>query len=300
MIAVDIRELKYFVTVVEQRGFTKAAEHLHISQPYLSNVIKRLEQELGIRLIDRSTRSFQVTEEGKYFYAEALKLIRHYHLFQQETEKLKEKGPNELAIGLIESSLFWLPDVIIAFRELYHDINIQLLEILSLHEVETALLNFDIHLAITNQSIFNKDIEVVPLYEEKLVALLPINHPLQREPAIRLQDLVHENFIVCKEGFQTRKDILQGFMQKGLRPNIQFEIERFETAVHLVEKNLGVTIVPENYVKYSNQRQFIVKPIKDLNMSRTVYLAYEKNRFLPKMVSGFIDLVKGFFSYQRE
>src|SRR5690606_6368547 len=167
-------------------------------------------------------------------------------------------------------------------------------------EVETALLNFDIHLAITNQSIFNKDIEVVPLYEEKLVALLPINHPLQREPAIRLQDLVHENFIVCKEGFQTRKDILQGFMQKGLRPNIQFEIERFETAVHLVEKNLGVTIVPENYVKYSNQRQFIVKPIKDLNMSRTVYLAYEKNRFLPKMVSGFIDLVKGFFSYQRE
>lgn len=63
----DARELKYFVTLVEQRSFTKAAEHLHISQPSLSNAIKKLEKEIGLKLIDRDTRNFQLTREGDFF-----------------------------------------------------------------------------------------------------------------------------------------------------------------------------------------------------------------------------------------
>ena len=296
MILMDVRELQYFITVVNQRGFTKAAEQLHISQPSLSNAIKRLEEEVGIQLIDRNTRFFRVTAEGKYFYSEALKLIQHFNLIKEEANKMKEKGPFELSIGLIESSLVWVPNVIINFKKKYSDVRVRLLEILSLQNVEDALLNFDIHLAITNQYIRNNDIDVIPLYKEKLVALLPIDHSLQRKKTVKLQDLANDSFIVCKQGFQSREDILQAFMQLGLRPNIQFEIERFETASQLVENKLGVTIVPENYVKYTRNGKYIVRKIVDMDIRRTVYLAYEKNRFLPEMVSEFMNLTREFFT----
>lgn len=207
---------------------------------------------------------------------------------------MKHTGPAELEIGLIESSMLWLPEIVIALKEQYKEVRIKLLEILSLEEVEKALLNFDIHLAITNQPLNREEIHVIPIYMEKLVALLPPTHSLASQPFIHLAELAEDHLIVCKEGFQSREDILNAFRQLGIKPNIQFEIERFETATHLIEKNLGITLVPENYVKYAKTVN-VVKSIKDISVERTVYLAYVKNRFIPEIVWKFIDLVKEFF-----
>ncbi|WP_257352132.1 LysR family transcriptional regulator [Pseudalkalibacillus decolorationis] len=291
----EFRHLRYFITVVEQSTFTTAASILHISQPSLSTSIKNLEKELGLILIDRSTRESRITKEGKVLYLEAKKLINHYEHVVGEMKRLKQQGPSELSIGLIESSKFWVPKILANFKQEYKDVRIRLLEVLGLQEVERALNNFDTHLAITNQYIDNKEIETIPIYDEKLVALLPPMHPLKNKSYININDLEGEAFIVCKEGFQTREDILNAFRKSGIKPNVQFELERFETACSLVEDGLGITVVPENYVKYSKKSAFHIKQIHDSNISRTVYLAYDKNRYLPPLVLSFIALVKDFF-----
>lgn len=291
----DIRPLRYFITVVEEKTFTAAATKLHISQPSLSTAIKKLEQNIGLTLLDRSTRKLRVTKEGELVYNEAKKLLTHASYVADEMKRLKMQGPLALSIGLIESSKFWIPKVFPSFREQFQDVRIKLLEILSLEEVENALTHFDIHIAITNQYIQNKEIAIIPIYEERLVALLPPNHPLQHDESITLKDVVNEDFIISKEGFQTREDILHAFRKQGMTPNIQFEIERFETACSLVEDGLGITFLPENYVRYSKNQSYHIKEIRHADISRPVYLAFVKNRYVPPIVQSFIALVKEFF-----
>lgn len=295
-ITVDIRQLKYFTTLADEQTYTRAARMLHISQPSLSATIKKLEQEIGRTLIDRSARKIRITTEGRFLYREAQKLLHHYEHVSFEMDRLKHQGPLELAIGLIESSMFFIPDILTRFKQEYPDVRVSLLETLSLGDVEKALTNFDIHLAITNQYIHQEDIDTIPIYEENLVALIPPEHHLSRKDSLTIHDLGGENFIVCKEGFQTRQDILNAFSKSGVKPNIQFEIERFETGCSLVEDGLGITVVPENYVRYSKQTNCAVKTIDDVSISRIVYLAYDKNRYLPPIVMRFIELVKGFFA----
>ncbi|WAA13161.1 LysR family transcriptional regulator [Fervidibacillus halotolerans] len=291
----EIRYLNYFVVVAEKRSFTKAAEQLHISQPSLSSAIKNMEKSLDLKLIERSTKEFRLTEEGELLYQEAKKLIRHHENVLNELENVKKSGVGEFSIGLIESSMLWLPDLLNQFKENFPHVKVKLLEVLSLEEVEEALWNYEIHLAITNQFIHREEIETAPVYRERLVALFPPQHPLTEKPYIHLSDLAEEPFIVSREGFQTREDILKAFREVGIVPNIQFEIERFETATRLVEENLGVTMIPENYVKYAKSLSANARPIQDFPLLRTVYLAFEKNRYLPPTASGFIDLVKNYF-----
>ncbi|KMY55280.1 transcriptional regulator [Bacillus sp. FJAT-27231] len=295
----EIRHLQYFITIVEKHTFTNAASALHISQPSLSASIKKLENELGLVLLDRSSREVQLTKEGKILYQEAKKLVNHFEHVENEMKRLKEQGPLELSIGVIESTKYWVPKILARFKGEYKHVRIHLMDILSLTDVEKALSNFNIHLAITNQYINSEEIEVIPIYEEKLVALLPENHPLRNNETLTIEELNQEPFIICKEGFQTRTDILNAFQKAGIKPNIQFEIERFETACRLVEEGLGATVLPENYVKYSETTHFHVKPLEDPNLSRIVYVAFDKNRYLPPLVLRFIALVKAFFEEEQ-
>lgn len=291
----EMNQLLYFVTLVEQATYTKAASLLHISQPSLSMSIKKLEKEIGLTLIDRSTRKSKLTKEGEILYQEAKKLLNHFEHVKGEMVRLKQRGPLELSIGSIESSNFWTPKLIKQFKDEYEDIHIKVLEVLSVKDVVHALSNFDIHLAITNQYINHDEIEVVPIYEENLVALLPPLHALISKSHLGLADLEGEDLIVCREGYQTRIDIQNACRKSGIKPNIKFEIERFETACSMVEENLGITIVPENYVAYSKNPAYHIREINDVNISRTVYLAFIKNRYLPPLVVRFMNMIKAFF-----
>lgn len=292
----EIYPLRYFVTLVEQTTFTKAAALLHISQPSLSASIKKLENEVGLTLLDRSTRHLQLTEEGQVFYVEAKNLIRHFEYVEGEMKRLKQSGPLELSIGLIESAEFWMSKVLKQFKYEFPDVKIKLSEILSLEEVTEALESFHIHLAITNQYMNRPNVSLIPIYEEKLVVLLPPEHPLQDQDAVSSHDLEAENFIISKEGFQTRKDILNAFQQAGFKPDIQIEMERLETACNLVEDGLGITVVPENYIKYTSKHAYHIKSLNDVHISRAVYLAYMTNRYLPPNVWQFIEIAQTFFS----
>ncbi|WP_174614581.1 LysR family transcriptional regulator [Virgibacillus ihumii] len=292
----EIRQLKYFATLVEETTYTRAAEKLHLTQPSLTASMKKLEKELNFSLIDKQYREFRLTNEGQILYHEAKKLLNHYEHVSHEMTRLKEVGPPNLSIGLIESSMFFIPEVLENFKQEQPDVKVSLLETLGLSDVTKALSNFEIHMAITNQFIQNEEIETIPIYNERLVALIPPGHELENQTKLRIPDLEGQDFIVCKEGFQTRKDIVDAFHKAGVYLNIQFEIERFETGCSLVESGLGITVIPENYVRFSKRSlQTMIKPFHDPSIARTVYLAYDKNRYLPPVVKRFITLVEEFF-----
>ncbi|QDS33260.1 LysR family transcriptional regulator [Brevibacillus brevis] len=291
----DIKHLHYFVTVCDQLSYSKAAQKLHISQPSLSNAIKNLEQEVGSPLLERNTRKMELTDAGKILYQKSLLLLSQMNMLKKEMEEVKLTGSGDLIIGIIESVKHWIPKVIRGYQGRFPSINIKLIEVLSGKAVKESLRKYHTHLLITNQFIDEEDIESFPLYDERLMLVLHKDHPLAEKESVRLKDLASEPFIISTEGFQTREDILTAFSFEQVNPQIKFEIERFETALTLVRENLGVTIIPENYLSGSTDASLVRKTIDSPALERTVYLAYMKNRYLAPAVQAFLEEVRGKF-----
>lgn len=292
----DLKQLSYFVTIVDQMSFSKAAQILHISQPSLSNAIKSLEGELGFQILERSTRNIGITEAGHILYKRAVHLLSEMEIAKKEMGEVKLIGSGELQIGMIESAKHWIPKVIRPYIKEFPDIRIKLTEVLSRADVKSSLRNYETHLIITNQFIEEDDITTIPLYHEKLVLLLHTNHPLAKLEYIELKDLVGEPFIISSEGFQTRHDVLNFFKTENIIPNIKYEIERFETALILVRENLGITLIPENYLQGPYDYSIVKRTIDSIEIDRTVYLTYLKNRYVSPAIHDFINRTNSYFN----
>ncbi|KAB7706640.1 LysR family transcriptional regulator [Bacillus aerolatus] len=290
----DLRQMRYFTTVVQQKNFSKAAQLLHVSQPSLSNAISKLEKEVGFPLLERNTRSLHLTDSGKIMYERALELLNKFDHLTKEMKEVKQTGSGHLSLGLIESAKHWMPKVIHHFKGDFPNIKIQLLELLGVEQVQQSLLNYETHAAITNQMVTHRDLLAYPIYNERLVLLVHFQNELSQRPTITMKDLEREPFIISTSGFQTRKDILHAFDKEQASPNIMYEIERFETACSLVEEGLGVTIIPENYIKYSTFPSIRPRYIQSEALQRTVYLAHSKNRYLPPFIHSFLNHTTNF------
>ncbi|MED1725717.1 LysR family transcriptional regulator [Brevibacillus parabrevis] len=284
----DIKQLHYFVTVSDLLSYSKAAQKLHISQPSLSNAIKNLEQEVGSPLLERNTRKIELTDAGNILYRKAILLLSQMDTLKKEMEEVKETGSGQLIIGIIESAKHWVPKVIRSYQEHFPSMNIKLIEVLSGQAVKDSLRKYQTHLLITNQSIQEDDLETIPLYVENLVLVLHRSHPLAQQESVSLKEVVAEPFIISTEGFQTRENILSAFAMEDVEPRIKFEIERFETALSLIRENLGITIIPENYLAGVSDPSIVRKKIDSSFLQRTVFLAYLKNRYLTPAVRAFL------------
>lgn len=291
----DIKQLHYFIAVSEQMNFSKAAERLHISQPSLSNAIKKLEQEIGSPLLERNTRNLQLTEAGELLFERAKVIVKNMEVLKIEMDEVIVHGTRDITIGVMESIKHWLPKVIANYKKDYPHMKIHLVDILGSKRVKKSLKSYKTHLIITNQLMDDPELEVQTLYEERLVAVLPLHHPLAQKDTLTISDICEEPFIISTEGFQTRRDILTSFEQAGKNINIQFEIERFETAVSLVREHLGVTILPQNYLQGPTAKTIVKKEIEGVNLSRNVYLVYLKNRHLPLAIRQLLKDIVQFF-----
>lgn len=291
----DIKQLHYFIAVSEHMNFSKAAERLHISQPSLSNAIKKLEEEIGSPLLERNTRNLQLTEAGEVLFERAKVIVKNMEVLKIEMDEVIIHGTREITIGVMESIKHWLPKVIANYKKDYPEMIIHLVDILGSKRVKKSLKSYKTHLIITNQLMDDPELEVKTLYEERLVAVLPLHHPLAKKEKVTISDISEEPFIISTEGFQTRRDILNTFERAGKNIHIQFEIERFETAVSLVRENLGVTILPENYLQGPTAKTIVKKEIEGANLSRNVYLVYLKKRHLPLAIRQLLQDILQYF-----
>ncbi len=291
----QINQLIHFVTIVNKQAFTTAANELHIAQPSLSASIKRLENEIGFTLIDRSSRLFKLTAEGRSFFDEANKFVMHHRQVTEAAVHLKTKGINHISISLIESVKSWLPEIVKAYREINTDTRIKIDHALSIAEIEKSFNDYDVNLAITNQFIENDKIISIPLYEESLIVALPKDNPFSNQKNVTLKDISDMPLIISHDGYQTRTEIVRAFNRIGLQANIGFEIERFELTSEFIKQSLGIAILPEKYALTLDERDVDIKEISDLSFYRIVYISIDKTRFLSPLTESFINLVLDYF-----
>src|SRR5699024_2366622 len=161
------------IAVVKYNSFTKAADFLHISQPSLTNTIKKIEADLGYDLFLRTTKDIKITEKGIHFYNYAVQLVQNY---QQTLEKMYDLNMGhapKIKLSILESSNQSLSQVLTMHQTKYQDQTYLASEVHDQSSILERLLNFENHLGLTNEQIVHDDIHSIPLYEESYVLITP-------------------------------------------------------------------------------------------------------------------------------
>lgn len=193
----ELRHLRYFAAVAEEKSFSKAAERLFISQPPLSRQIKQLEEEMGVVLIDRDQRPLKLTEAGVFFYEHATQILKKSDNLRAMTMR-KGIFDGSLNIGFVASILYGtLPRVISRFRKVHPNIEIKLHELNSWQQTQ-ALTNGKIDVGFGRLFFEDASVRRILLREESLVVAVPIDHHImqQKRSSITIADLAHENLLL--------------------------------------------------------------------------------------------------------
>ncbi|WP_251517779.1 MULTISPECIES: LysR family transcriptional regulator [Staphylococcus] len=288
-----IIQLEYFVAVVNYNSFTKAANYLHISQPSLTTTIKKMEEDLGYDLLIRTTKDIKITEKGIQFYHYAQDLIQHYHQTLEKMHDLNMSHAPKIKLSILESTNQWISQIISNHRRYNQDQTYYVAEVHDQNKILEQLLNFENHIAITNEKIEHENIESIKLYEESYVLLTPENVFNKRET----KAVAHYPLIVPMKGSQVRKHIDEYFNRMNVHPNIVIEVSRFEAATNYVHKGMGYAIIPQVYYQSFNTRNLEIVTIKP-KIKRAIYINYLKKRKHPKRVLSLINQCIDFWKFR--
>jgi DNA-binding transcriptional LysR family regulator len=244
----ELRHLRYFVAVAEERNFTRAAQRLHIAQPPLSRQIQQLEETLGVQLLERSSRPLKLTETGKFFYSHAAQLLAQTAELESMTRRV---GTIErsLSVGFVGSTLYgMLPKIIRRFRDENTTVELSLNEMSTMDQIR-ALKDGRIDVGFGRIRHEDANIRRVILREEKMIVALPEGHPLSlAKPILALRDLLNETLIVFPKAPRPSyaDQVLAAFKDRALEPRKIYEVRELQIALGLVAAGEGISIVPSS------------------------------------------------------
>jgi DNA-binding transcriptional LysR family regulator len=277
----ELRQLRYFVALAEQLHFAHAAELLHISQPALSNQIKALEDDLGVRLFDRTKREVTLTEAGSYFLQEAQLTLKQAEKAQAVARRVARGQLGSLRVGYVASAVFTGILSQIASELRHHAPELQLLleELLGpeqLIRIAAGTLDAGIMRLPVEHALPHLETKV--LIKEKMVVAIREDHPLARLKQIPVAELRNENFIVWK-GIQpmTINDHLAALAQEGDFPlRIGQAVPTLAAMVAVVGGGAGAALVPES-LQNMNLPSVCFRPLADLERISEIAVCYRSD-----------------------
>ena len=245
----ELRHLRYFCAVADWHGFNRAARALHISQSAISEQIVDLENEIGVPLLNRSQHRLNLTPAGEIFLEEARKVLAAADRAVDLAQRSKRGEIGSLTVGfLVWGTGAYFPGIIRGFRSLYPGVYLSLLEMIPIQQAE-ALLNGSIDIAFTRplEAPYDRQLRSETLYLDPLIAVLPEDHPLAREP-LELKTLADEPFVVCDRNVSpTLFDKITWLCaQAGFSPKITQTSNVLSSVLTLVQAGEGVSLIPSS------------------------------------------------------
>ena len=243
----DLRQIRYFVTVAHERNFTRAAQILHIAQPPLSRQIQLLEEELGVILLIRKTRPLRLTDAGRLFYEQALQILGRVEQMRIATRRVGLNQNRVLSIGFVASTLYGgLPSLIRKLRAQDPDLDIQLLEMVSVQQI-LALKEGRIDIGFGRVRQSDPAVTSITLREERLCVAIPQWSPLAQDTSpLQLGALDGQKIIVYpKEPRPSYADqVLNILLDHDVHPAEVQEVREIQTALGLVAAEAGLCVIP--------------------------------------------------------
>ena len=302
----DLREQEYVVALARHQSITKAAEELYISQPTLSIFLNRLEERMGVPLFDRVGKRLVPTCAGALYVRSAREMLAIQNEFRGELNDMIQGSAGRLRLGLhLRRSRYLLPKVLTEFERSYPQVEVTVTETSS-RDMEQQLLDGDLDLILTNRFFQRDKLDVIPIYNDHLVAAIPPKHPAcaqarelpgHRYLWLDLKLLAEERFILQAPEQSVRIFTDAAFTYAGIKPRRCFIIENMETAVQMAAEGYGVAFNYESYVRYFDYEKpvrFFLVGFADFTVPISV--AFRKGGYLPEFIQTFIRLLETHFN----
>lgn len=288
---VELRQFLYAVQIAAEKNFTRAAEKLHIAQPSLSQQVAKLEKELGVLLFQRNTSNVELTYAGTQFVAKAQAILDLVDQLKKEMEDISQMKRGKLIIGSLPiTGSHILPLVLPVFQSAYPDIDIVLVEDTT-SNLESLTVQGKTDLSLLTLPLLEQSLHYEPLIEEEIYAALPPNHADAGKSRLPLAKFKDEPFILLKRGQGFRQIAVDLCAQAGFSPNVVFESSNIETVQSLVAAGMGISLVPKMVAKTRGSEFTPAYVSLEGEPTRTVVIAYKKDRYLSKAAEAFMKTV---------
>ncbi len=294
----DLRQIRYFIAVAEERSFTVAARRLNLSQPPLSQQIQSLEAALGAKLLYRTSRRVELTQAGEALLARARAIQQQIKLAEDEVRSIGAGLIGSLDIGATGSILRGrLADLLAAYRKVAPSVKMTVHEQAPALQI-AALLNRTTNISL-NRSIPAEDALSSELaWPEEIVVAMPKAHPLARRKRIALADLASEDHIVLQpESSQFARYIQKCCIDAGFLPRVSQQVVDAQSVPSLIAAGFGVALVPQSIARFTTG-EIVFRPIRPAPPSADVFLVVRKDE-TSMVVQNFIKLARRFLKQKR-
>ena len=288
----DLHHLYYILMVAQEKNFSRAAEKLFITQPTLSQQVKKLEHELGFPIFQRSTKSVALTSYGELFVARAQKVIDEFEDFQQWTTQIQEQKNTKLSFGTSAltaphaSACF--PDFINQFPEIQF-IHTELWDPTLINMVKDGTLDIAL-VGLPRNDADRAGLHIFPILEEYVCVVMSKTHPLHDRKRVTLQELANEKILVTSSESGLTRLIKSEFALRGLNPNFLLNLISIEARLSMVIKG-AITFVMNRQFEWYNQKDLAVIPIEP-KIHRTLALIAAANREISVVEKTFFQIIK--------
>jgi LysR family transcriptional regulator, transcription activator of glutamate synthase operon len=287
----DLRQIQYFLAIVEHGSFTEAANYYFISQSSLSKKIIVLEEELGVTLFDRSKRNVSLTEAGEAFLIHAQQMAETFQSMMFELEHFTVEK-EYISIGAIPViTEYGIPDLIARFRTLKPKIEFQMVEVDGIN-ILPALDKLRFDLAITRQNYLDYDkYEAVLISEDQFLVAVSKHHPFADRKSVSLKELQDQNFIVFDQVTGLQRLIFDECNKVGYEPTIFYSSHQKISVLGLVGANIGIALLPIKIYEYHKNPEVTEIALEE-DLECNIVLAYLKNRRLTMASKEFVAFLE--------
>jgi LysR family hydrogen peroxide-inducible transcriptional activator len=290
----NFRALQYFVKLAELKHFSKAAEACFVSQPTLSTQVRKLEEELGVSLVERAPRQVMLTPIGEDIAHRARHVLRDIEHIKTAARRSGNPATGTIKLGIFPTlAPYLLPHVIPVIRQRYPELRLQLAE----EKTEDILKMLDqgrLDAGLLALPVDEPGLEVEVLFEEPFVTAMPASHPLSDKETICLKDLEGEELLLLEEGHCLRQHALAVCKLAGAHERVDFHATSMETLRQMVASNAGVTLMPVLAVKppIPITENIALRPFEPPAPSRTIVLVWRSSSPLGKFLRPLAECLK--------
>lgn len=288
----ELYPLKVFVTVVNEKSFSRAAERLLRTQPAVSLAIQKLESDLEDKLIDRSGKELLLTDAGRIVYDYARRFENLESELQNSLAELRDHSAGRLGIGANESTALYLLNPIEQFRRLYPKVKIQVRRTLS-SKIPAQLIDGELELGVISYDPEDDRLGSIVLYTDHLSFVVSPKHRFAAREEVSIAELGMETFVAHNVLSPYRAVVLREFQRYKVPLNMDVEMPTVETIRKMVQRNEGVAFLPRMCVEIELKQETLceVKVTEFTGIERKIRLVYPSKRSLSHAAKAFLELV---------
>ncbi len=288
----DINQLEVLIAVAREKSFSRAADVLGRTQPAVSQAVRRLEQEIGEKLFDRSSKDGTLTAAGELLVDYARQMMNLRHAANTALREMRNLQNGKVTISANEHTVFYLLPIIEEFRQRHPAIKIEVQrgvasripEQITAREVELGVISFKPN---------DASLRSISVLNDELVLIVAPGHRLADRPSVSIRDLADETFIAHNAPSPYRKKVIETFDKYDTRLNISVELPSLEAIKRLVERGTGIALVPKLTAKSEIAAgQLAGLSVKEMKLERKLNIVYRKNSVLSHASQEFLKIAR--------